>query len=233
MSLAKKLNLKDGMSLRVLGKPKDVDFGDVTLTSSAKADGVLVFVKKLAEVDEKCAPLVAAAKADRLAWAAYPKAGRLDTDLNRDKLWNQLSQHGVEGVRLVALDTTWSAMRFRPPARGAKKKGPVIAEPAAVDPRFETIVKALSKERGVTYGGKGFGSSALKLGGKIFAMMSSKGEFVVKLSKARVDELVADDAGSYFDPGRGRLMKEWLSVSAAPKRWLPLAKEALAFARSS
>lgn len=114
LSLAKKLNLKDGMSLRVFGKPKDVDFDDVKLTSSAKADGVLVFVRKLAELDERCEPLVSAAKADRLAWAAYPKAGQLDTDLNRDKLWEHLSKSGIEGVRLVALDSTWSVMRFRP-----------------------------------------------------------------------------------------------------------------------
>ena len=114
MSLAKKLNLKDGMTLRVLGKPKDVDFGDVTLTNLVKADGVLVFVRKLAEVDAKCAPVVAAAKVDRLAWIAYPKAGQLETDLNRDVLWKHLLERDVQGVRQIALDSVWSAMRFRP-----------------------------------------------------------------------------------------------------------------------
>ena len=104
------------------------------------------------------------------------------------------------------------------------------AEPPVV-PKFSALVKALAQERGVTYGGKGFGSSALKLGGKIFAMTSSKGQFVVKLSKARVDELVADGIGERFDPGKGKLMREWLAVSAPPKQWLALAKEALAFAR--
>lgn len=105
------------------------------------------------------------------------------------------------------------------------------AEPA-LDPGFLRIVKALGKEDGVTYGGKGFGSSALKLRGRIFAMWSSKGRFVVKLSKARVAELSERGQGEPFDPGRGRLMKEWLAVSAPPKQWLALAKEALAFARA-
>lgn len=114
MSLAKKLNLKDGMSLRALRKPKGVDLGDVTVTTSSQADAVLLFVKKLAELDEQGAPVIAAAKADRLAWVAYPKAGQLDTDLNRDKLAKHLSKSGVESVRLVALDAQWSAMRFRP-----------------------------------------------------------------------------------------------------------------------
>jgi|SRR3954463_8104023 hypothetical protein len=100
-------------------------------------------------------------------------------------------------------------------------------------PEFSAVVKALSKERGVTFGGKGFGSSGLKADGKIFAMLSARGQFVVKLPKARVDELVTGGIGERFDPGKGRLMKEWLAVSAPPRRWLALAKEALDFARSS
>ncbi|MDC0715117.1 hypothetical protein POL68_42105 [Stigmatella sp. ncwal1] len=114
MSLAKKLNLKDGMKVRVVGKPADIDLDDVTVTTSTQAEAILVFVKTLAEVDAKCAPLIAAAKEDRLAWAAYPKAKLLGTDLNRDVLWNHLETQGIQGVRLVAIDAVWSAMRFRP-----------------------------------------------------------------------------------------------------------------------
>jgi TfoX/Sxy family transcriptional regulator of competence genes len=47
-----------------------------------------------------------------------------------------------------------------------------------------------------------FGSSGLKVGGKVFAM-SVKNELVVKLPRERVDELVAAGAGSRFDPGHG------------------------------
>ena len=65
MSLAKKLNLKEGMTVRVMGKPADVDLDDVI--ASAKAEALLVFVKTLAEVDAKCAPLIEAAKQDRIA----------------------------------------------------------------------------------------------------------------------------------------------------------------------
>lgn len=43
-----------------------------------------------------------------------PKAGKLGTDLNRDKLFKLVEPHGIEGVRLVSIDDTWSAMRFRP-----------------------------------------------------------------------------------------------------------------------
>jgi hypothetical protein len=81
--------------------------------------------------------------------------------------------------------------------------------------------------------GKGFGSGALKVGKKIFAMVSSRSEFVVKLPPARVAELVASGRGKYFDAGRGKPMKEWLVVTAGESTWIPLAKEAREFAASS
>lgn len=115
MSLAKKLNLKGAMRLRVLGKPVDVDLGDVAMTEEEDADGVLVFFLDRASVDAEGGPLLEAAKAGRLAWAAYPKAGQLDTDLNRDVLWKHLQKQGIDPVRQVAIDDVWSAMRFRTP----------------------------------------------------------------------------------------------------------------------
>ena len=114
MSLAKKLNLKAGTKLRVIGKPKDVDLGDVAVTSLANVKDVLVFVSRLAEIDTAGAPMLEAARADRIAWAAYPKAGQLGTDLNRDLLSSALEKRGVQPVRQIALDEVWSALRFRP-----------------------------------------------------------------------------------------------------------------------
>lgn len=114
MSLSKKLNLKSGMKLRVISKPTGVSLDDVATTSSAKAEGVLAFVKTLAEVDATCDRVVAAAREDRLAWIAYPKGGQLGTDLHRDVLWKHLVPRGIRGVRQVAIDDVWSALRFRP-----------------------------------------------------------------------------------------------------------------------
>lgn len=47
------------------------------------------------------------------------------------------------------------------------------------------------------------------MNGKILAMISSKSKFVLKLSKERVDELVSTGKGERFDPGHGKVMKEW------------------------
>ena len=113
MSLAKKLNFKPGMKALVIGRPSDVDLDDLEIATDA-ANGVLAFAKNLREVNANCGPVVKAAKADQLAWIAYPKAGQLETDINRDLLWRHMEKKGVRGVRQIAIDSVWSALRFRP-----------------------------------------------------------------------------------------------------------------------
>jgi len=73
-----------------------------------------------------------------------------------------------------------------------------------------------------------FGSNALRVRGKIFAMMV-RGLFVAKLPKARVAELVDQEIGRPFEPAPGRVMKEWVAIDGHEAKWLALAKEALAF----
>lgn len=76
---------------------------------------------------------------------------------------------------------------------------------------------------------KGFGSSALCTGGKIFATLV-RDRLLVKLPRQRVDALVASGDGERLETSDGRSMKEWLSLHpASAVEWLPLAREALAF----
>jgi hypothetical protein len=77
-------------------------------------------------------------------------------------------------------------------------------------------------------GARKFGSNGLKVRGKLFALFT-QGTLVVKLPKERVAELVAAKVGKPFDPGHGRLMKEWLTVVSAQASWLDLAREAHAY----
>ena len=93
---------------------------------------------------------------------------------------------------------------------------------AAADPRGTPP----TTERGA---GHRFGASGLKVDGRIFAMVS-RGQLVFKLPKPRVAELAAAGLGTPFDPGHGRLMKEWIALDpGAPADWRGLAGEALAF----
>lgn len=81
-------------------------------------------------------------------------------------------------------------------------------------------------------GGSGFGRTALRSDGKIFAMLV-RGKLVVKLPAGRVDDLVGAGDGVRFDANKGTPMKEWFALDPASDRaWLPLAKEALEFARA-
>ncbi|HEY2027236.1 MAG TPA: hypothetical protein VGG78_09510 [Gemmatimonadaceae bacterium] len=98
---------------------------------------------------------------------------------------------------------------------------------------FERIAAVLRKEGGVdpmplAGSRRAFGAGALKVGGKIFAM-PAQGTLVVKLPAARVAALVAQGRGQRFDPGHGRLMKEWIVLDGGEDEWLELAREAFAF----
>ena len=104
--------------------------------------------------------------------------------------------------------------------------------------RFSSIVSALGEMPGVVppdaapSSRKRFGSNGLKFNGRLFAMLAGE-RLVVKLPKRRVDELVASEDGTRFDPRHdGRVMKEWLSLDQrSDVSWMALAEEALDFAR--
>ncbi|MSQ23985.1 MAG: hypothetical protein EXR58_05480 [Chloroflexi bacterium] len=74
-----------------------------------------------------------------------------------------------------------------------------------------------------------FGGIALKLNNRVFACLF-KGQLVLKLSKERVDQLVAAHEGENFDPGMGRVMREWVAVDpGTPDEWQALMQEARSF----
>jgi hypothetical protein len=114
----------------------------------------------------------------------------------------------------------------------AKRKTDVPSVNDAAASGFDSVVKSFAADPEVTPpgAGKGFGSGALKVGKKIFAMISSRAEFVVKLPLPRAAELVNSGRGRYFDAGRGKPMKEWVVVTGGKRLWIPLAREARDFA---
>ncbi|MBO1330025.1 hypothetical protein [Streptomyces sp. VRA16 Mangrove soil] len=120
MSVISKLQIKPGLSVAVLAEPEGVrlDLADAVATDdAAAADAVLAFVTGSGDLAGPAVRAVlAAARRDALAWVAYPKGGKLGTDLNRDTLAAALIAQGVRPVRQISVDDTWSALRFRPGA---------------------------------------------------------------------------------------------------------------------
>jgi hypothetical protein len=96
----------------------------------------------------------------------------------------------------------------------------------SADLRFIPIVKEFVDR--ATIAPRKFGSNGLKVNGKLFVLFT-QGTLVVKLRPARVSILVAEGAGQQFDPGHGRLMKGWLTVTNPQASWLDLVKEAFDF----
>ena len=86
----------------------------------------------------------------------------------------------------------------------------------SADATFAHLVRELTAVHDdVQLGGqgkRGFGSDALAIGGKIFAMVTG-GALVLKLPRQRVEELVADGRGAPFQLGK-RVMKEWVALTS-------------------
>lgn len=94
----------------------------------------------------------------------------------------------------------------------------------AADPRLVKIAQAYRGDPRVTLG-KSFSSVGLRVDNKIFAMVN-RGRLVVKLPKDRVDELVSLGVATRFEPGPGRVMKEWAVFAGTKPSWASLAREA-------
>jgi hypothetical protein len=79
------------------------------------ADVVVAFVRDSTEL-KRLASGFAALEDDAVLWVCYPK-GRTNagTDLDGDSLHAAMERHELTSVSLVAVDETWSAMRFRAP----------------------------------------------------------------------------------------------------------------------
>ena len=115
-----------------------------------------------------------------------------------------------------------------------KRSDAAPGEPAAGEAQalFERLVSGFGGDPSVTPPtGKsgGFGASAWRVDGKIFAMLSN-GRLVVKLPARRVEELIETGTGERFDPGHGRLMREWVTLATSHgPQWPSVAAEARRF----
>jgi hypothetical protein len=116
VDLTQKLQIRPAQSVAVLNPPPGVSLPASTPDGEpSTAEAVIGFAVHHDDLDQ-LSLVIGAARADRLAWIGYPKGGKLGTDLNRDRLAEALAAHGIQPVRQVSIDDTWSALRFRPAA---------------------------------------------------------------------------------------------------------------------
>ena len=90
---------------------------------------------------------------------------------------------------------------------------------------YASVKAHFAKKAGITVNA-GRGAQGLKVGKKMFAMFS-KGDLLLKLPPKRVEELIAAGRGLPYDPGTGKVMKNYVVIPAAKKRsWIKLCEEA-------
>ncbi|PHN05686.1 hypothetical protein [Flavilitoribacter nigricans] len=123
--LIKKLNYKEQKLVAILGAPESFDpvvttwreLADVDthLKEDTRYDFLIAFARTAADIKQYASQLEGRLAEDAVFWIAYPKKSskKYDSDISRDTGWQPIGELGMEGVRQVAIDEDWSALRFR------------------------------------------------------------------------------------------------------------------------
>lgn len=123
--LFKKLNFKDHKQILVVDAPQS--FGEELaamdestqvvkfIEQAGEIEFALVFVLDQVAIENFIYSIQPKLAADPIVWIAYPKASskKYTCAFNRDTGFGILGEYGFEGVRQVAIDEDWSALRFR------------------------------------------------------------------------------------------------------------------------
>lgn len=117
-TMAQKLLVKPGTTLYVwpaarLGLLGPLPDGVRVTDAIDDATAAALFVDDEATLRATLAALAAGLTKPEVLWFCYPKGGR--ADINRDSLWPIVAKEvGMRPITNVAIDETWSALRFRP-----------------------------------------------------------------------------------------------------------------------
>lgn len=112
-ALKKKLLITETKKVAVINAP--FGFGQVDDKKDGPVDVLLVFVKDKKDISMSVDQAISSLGPEGVLWFAYPKkSSGIKTDINRDSGWAPLAKHKFVPVTRVAIDETWSALRFRP-----------------------------------------------------------------------------------------------------------------------
>lgn len=117
VGLVNKLKIKSGITVILNapeGYPARTGIIDEKLISGKIYDFIQLFVKNKSELNVLFPKILQAVDDNTILWISYPKkTSSIATDLSRDYGWDVVDDAGFERVSLVAVDNTWSALRFR------------------------------------------------------------------------------------------------------------------------
>jgi hypothetical protein len=123
--LLKKLNFREHPRIALLNaestflKAVSKELTDVIIDTEIDQrcpyEFMILFVKTMEEVDHLTPVALHNLTADGVLWFCYPKktSKKYSSTLDRDHGWKALKEAGFFGIRMVAIDADWSALRFR------------------------------------------------------------------------------------------------------------------------
>jgi len=119
--LPRKLGIKDGHRVAVLGAPAGVSLGDLPpgarvqsgLTGKEPFDVLVVFVTKRAELIKRIAACRPRMQPAAGLWIAWPKrASGVATEVTEDTVRELALPTGLVDNKVCAIDQTWSGLRL-------------------------------------------------------------------------------------------------------------------------
>jgi hypothetical protein len=120
--LAQKLRIKKGRSICFVNPPEgyiaqlgNLPDGTVVVPDLTKSvDIIQVFVADREELENRLPKLKPNVAPNGIIWVTYHKGtSKVKTDINRDGIWQYARTLGMEGVAMISLDDSWSAMRLK------------------------------------------------------------------------------------------------------------------------
>jgi hypothetical protein len=121
-SVAQKLMIKEGHKVlfinapdgyeKTLGKlPEKVE---VLVNTENNIDVIQVFLTTQAELETHLGLLPGLLKPTGILWISYPKStSKRPVDINRNTINEYAMSLGLQGVAMIAIDNTWSALRLK------------------------------------------------------------------------------------------------------------------------
>jgi len=147
-TIAQKLKIKKANVVFTINPPSDYTkaLGSLPpgtkITNTGKTfDQVHWFLMDKAQMEKELKKVLPLIKDKVICWIFYPKGtSKIQTDLTRDKGWEELLKHDMQWVSLISFDDTWSAFGMRQKTDADKKKDPK-ERPIFdyVDPKKKTV----------------------------------------------------------------------------------------------
>jgi hypothetical protein len=122
-SLAKKLGIKPDYKLLILNAPESYletlgslpEGTEIKTRAEGSFDLIQIFLYNKVDVEKFASMGIQAVKPGGLLWFTYPKkTAKIKSDITRDTGWESVRAVGWRPVTQIAIDETWSALRFRP-----------------------------------------------------------------------------------------------------------------------